>query len=57
MLNLKGAVVTIDSMGTQRAIAETIVAKGGDYLQNFNFNKIHRFAIAIVGNLVEFLQS
>ena len=32
MLNLKGAVVTIDAMGTQRAIAEKIVAKGGDYI-------------------------
>jgi predicted transposase YbfD/YdcC len=29
MLNLKGAVVTIDAMGTQRAIAEKIVKKRG----------------------------
>lgn len=32
MLNLKGAVVTIDAMGTQRAIAAGIVEKGGDYV-------------------------
>ncbi len=32
MLNLKDTVVTIDAMGTQRAIAERIVTKGGDYV-------------------------
>ena len=32
MLNLKGAVVTIDAMGTQRSIAGKIVEKGGDYI-------------------------
>jgi predicted transposase YbfD/YdcC len=32
MLNLKGAVVTIDAMGTQRAIAAAIVEKEGDYV-------------------------
>jgi predicted transposase YbfD/YdcC len=31
-LELTGALVTIDAMGTQAAIANTIVAKGGDYL-------------------------
>ena len=31
-LELAGALVTIDAMGTQAAIANTIVAKGGDYL-------------------------
>ena len=30
MLNLQGAVVTIDAMGTQREIATKIVEKGGD---------------------------
>jgi predicted transposase YbfD/YdcC len=30
MLNLKGVVVTIDAMRTQRAIASQIVEKGGD---------------------------
>ena len=32
MLNLQGAVVTIDAMGTQREIATKIVEKGGDYI-------------------------
>lgn len=32
MLNLKGAVVTIDAMGTQRATAKKIVEEEGDYI-------------------------
>jgi predicted transposase YbfD/YdcC len=32
LLDLKGAVVTIDAMGCQKAIAETIVDGGGDYI-------------------------
>ncbi|MGB0992430.1 MAG: ISAs1 family transposase [Akkermansiaceae bacterium] len=32
ILNLEGAVVTIDAMGTQRDIAEKIRDKGGDYI-------------------------
>jgi len=32
MLNLQGAVVTIDAMGTQREIASKIVEKDGDYI-------------------------
>jgi predicted transposase YbfD/YdcC len=32
VIDVKGAVVTIDAMGCQRAIAEKIVAGGGDYL-------------------------
>ena len=32
MLDLKGALVTIDAMGCQKAIAKKIVDKGGDYL-------------------------
>ena len=31
MLNLKGAIVTIDAMGTQKEIARRIVDKGADY--------------------------
>lgn len=38
MLELKGAVVTIDAMGCQKSIAQEIVAGGGDY------------AIAVKGN-------
>lgn len=32
MLDLKGAIVSIDAMGTQKAIAAKIVEKGGDYV-------------------------
>ena len=32
ILDVKGKIVTIDAMGTQVAIAEQILAKGGDYL-------------------------
>jgi predicted transposase YbfD/YdcC len=39
MLNLKGAVVTIDAMGTQRAIAGKIVEKGGDYILGVKGNQ------------------
>lgn len=39
MLNLKGAVVTIDAMGTQRAIAGKILEKGGDYILSVKGNQ------------------
>lgn len=32
MLDLKGATVTIDAMGSQRAIAEQVIAKGSQYV-------------------------
>lgn len=32
LLDLHGAIVTIDAMGTQKEIVEDIVAKGGDYV-------------------------
>jgi predicted transposase YbfD/YdcC len=38
-LELTGALVTIDAMGTQNAIAETIVARGGDYLLALKANR------------------
>lgn len=38
-LELAGALVTIDAMGTQTAIAETILAKGGDYLLALKANR------------------
>ena len=39
MLNLKGMVVTLDAMGTQRAIAEQIVEAGGDYVLSLKGNQ------------------
>ena len=38
-LELRGALVTIDAMGTQNAIAETIVRRGGDYLLALKGNR------------------
>jgi predicted transposase YbfD/YdcC len=38
-LELSGALVTIDAIGTQAKIAETIVAKGGDYLLALKANR------------------
>ncbi len=38
-LELKGALVTIDAIGTQAPIAETIVARGGDYLLALKANR------------------
>lgn len=38
-LELTGAIVTIDAMGTQNAIAETIVRRGGDYLLALKANR------------------
>jgi predicted transposase YbfD/YdcC len=38
-LELKGALVTIDAMGTQTDIAERIVAGGGDYLLSLKANR------------------
>jgi predicted transposase YbfD/YdcC len=32
LLDIKGAVISIDAMGTQRAIAKKIIEKGGDYI-------------------------
>ena len=38
-LQLTGSIVTIDAMGTQTAIAETIVRRGGDYLLALKANR------------------
>lgn len=39
MLNLEGCIVTIDAMGTQKAIASQIVEQGGDYLLALKANQ------------------
>lgn len=39
LLNLKGAVVSIDAMGTQTSIAESIIDNGGDYLLSVKANQ------------------
>jgi predicted transposase YbfD/YdcC len=39
LLEIKGCIVTIDAMGCQRAIAEQIVAQGGDYVLGLKGNQ------------------
>jgi predicted transposase YbfD/YdcC len=39
VLALEGCIVTIDAMGCQRAIAQTIVAQGGDYVLALKANQ------------------
>jgi predicted transposase YbfD/YdcC len=41
LLDLKGALVTIDAMGCQKAIAQKIVAGGGDYILAVKGNQEH----------------
>ena len=41
LLDLKGALVTIDAIGCQKAIAKQIVDKGGDYLLAVKGNQEH----------------
>jgi predicted transposase YbfD/YdcC len=41
LLDLKGALVTIDAMGCQKAIAAKIVAGGGDYVLTVKENQEH----------------
>ncbi|HEY1941652.1 MAG TPA: ISAs1 family transposase [Roseiarcus sp.] len=47
-LELTGALVTIDAMGTQSDIADQIVARGGDYLLALKANRpvLHQDAVA-----------
>jgi predicted transposase YbfD/YdcC len=43
LLDISGCIVTIDAIGTQTEIAETIVAGGGDYLFAVKENQGHLF--------------
>jgi predicted transposase YbfD/YdcC len=40
LLDLKGAIVTVDAMGCQKAIAEKIVDQGGDYILQVKDNQL-----------------
>ena len=39
LVDIKGAIITIDAMGTQREIAQQIVARGGDYVLALKANQ------------------
>jgi predicted transposase YbfD/YdcC len=41
LLDLKGALVTIDAMGCQKAIAQKIIDQGGDYILTVKDNQEH----------------
>ncbi|GAB5390035.1 MAG: ISAs1-like element ISSod22 family transposase [Alphaproteobacteria bacterium] len=44
LLELSGAIVTIDALGTQKSVADKVIAKGGDYLLALKGNQpeLHR---------------
>jgi hypothetical protein len=43
MLNLKGAVVSMDAMGTQKEIIQRILDKGADYELGLKDNRLYSF--------------
>ena len=43
LLDISGCIVTIDALGTQTEITETIIAGGGDYLLALKENQAHLF--------------
>ena len=55
LVDLKGAIVTIDAMGTQKAIAEQIVDGEGDYVLNLkgNHETLHKAVIEHVQQELE----
>jgi predicted transposase YbfD/YdcC len=55
LVDIKGAVVTIDAMGTQRAIAEQIVEGGGDYVLALKGNQgsLHQAVIDYIDEQLE----
>ena len=55
MVDIKGAIVTIDAMGTQKAIAERIVAGGADYVLALKGNQgtLHQAVIEAIDERLE----
>jgi len=43
LLDISGCIVTIDAIGTQTEICETIIKGGGDYLLAVKENQVHLF--------------
>ena len=39
LLDIRGATITVDAMGCQRAIAEKVIAQGGDYIMGLKGNQ------------------
>ena len=55
LVDINGAIITIDAMGTQKAIAEQIVAGGGDYVLALKGNQetLHQAVIASIDEQLE----
>jgi predicted transposase YbfD/YdcC len=55
LVNIEGAIITIDAMGTQKAIAAQIIDQGGDYVLSLKGNqgKMHDAVIEYIDKLVE----
>jgi predicted transposase YbfD/YdcC len=55
LVDINGAIITIDAMGTQKAIAEQIVAGGGDYVLALKGNQetLHQAVIADIDEQLE----
>jgi predicted transposase YbfD/YdcC len=55
LVDIRGAIITIDAMGTQKAIAEEIVAGGGDYVLALKGNQetLHQAVIDYIDKQAE----
>ena len=55
LVDIKGAIITIDAMGTQKAIAEQIVEGGADYVLALkgNHETLHQAVIDYIGEQLE----
>jgi predicted transposase YbfD/YdcC len=55
LVDIKGAIITIDAMGAQKAIAATIIDGGGDYLLALKGNQetLHRAVIDYIDERLE----
>src|SRR5512135_161534 len=55
LVDITGAIITIDAMGTQKAIAEQIVAGGGDYVLALKGNQetLHQAVIGYIDEQLE----
>jgi predicted transposase YbfD/YdcC len=55
LVDINGAIITIDAMGTQKAIAEQIMAGGGDYVLALKGNQetLHQAVIAYIDEQLE----
>ena len=55
LVDIRGAIITIDAMGTQKAIAEQIVAGGGDYVLALKGNQetLHQAVIDHIDEQLE----